>query len=242
MVPSVPIDSTESVTAAKGPGGSPAIKSPEFAGFQSPRADEHGLAASFEGSIKDSDSAANSTSSIKNDRGKTKKHKTTKSQKTTSSEDTFVPNPFYEIDKAHEERRRQESEKAKENTIDALDEPSFAGFSSSPAPTPRKLRNSQRLSTQAGHETSPISSMPETQWHDGITGDQGNVSQMSDFVDLTQSSPRASPDRNGGESLNSQPKSAPKSRRQTRLSSSHVQTPQEASGSLRAPTKKRRKT
>lgn len=284
MVPPVSIDTADSVNAAKGPSGSPAIKSPKFDGFQSPHAGEDGLAsnseptgtwsapvddsnnvptldsqdlqplsapeswvsfndghkASLKGSNKDSDSAANSSSSTKNERGKKKKRKTTQSQQTTALQDTFVLNPFYEIDKAHEERRRQESEKAPENTMDALDEPSFAGFSSSPAPTPRKSRNSQRLSSHAGHEATPVSSVPETQWHDGTTADQGNASQMSDFVDLTQSSPRASPARNGDESQRPQPN---RTRRQTRLSSSsQIQTPQEASGSLRATTKKRRKT
>lgn len=291
VVPSVSVDSADFVNGAKGPGASPAIKSPKFAGFQSPRADENELAPkssekgnhepagtwsapvgdsndvptldsqdlqplstpeswvsfndlhkeTLKGSNKDSDSAANSSSSAKNERGKKKKRKTTQSQ-TAVLQDTFVPNPFYEIDKAHEERRRQESEKVPDNTIDALDEPSFAGFSSSPAPTPRKSRKSQRSSSQADHETTPVSSVPETQWQDGAPRDQGNTSQMSDFVDLTQSSPGASLNGNGDESARSQPKSAPKSQRQTRLSSSQLQTPQEVSGSPRATTRKRRKT
>lgn len=294
MVPSVSINSADPVDGARGPGGSPAIRSPKFAGFQSPRAEEDESASQFsgkkgnhepagtwsapvddsnnvptldsqdlqplstpeswvsfnglhketlKGSHRDSDSAANSSSPVKNERGKKKKKRKTTQSQTAALQDTFVPNPFYEIDKAHEERRRLESEKVPDNTIDALNEPSFAGFSSSPAPTPHKSRKSQRRSSsQAGHETTPVSSVPETQWHDSATRAQGNASQTSDFVDLTQSSPRDSLNDNGYESLRSQPESVPKSQRQTRLSTSQIKTPQEVSGSPRVTTRKRRKT
>lgn len=110
-----------------------------------------------------------------------------------SSHDSYVPNPFYAIDKAHQERQQQESGKADdsvnygddEDTIDA-DPSSFMGFSSSP--TPRKSRRTQQPRKPAipSHEASLISSVPESQWQDTR---EKESTQQSEVVDLTQSSP-----------------------------------------------------
>ena len=115
------------------------------------------------------------------------------------SHDSYVPNPFYDIDKAHEQRQQRESEKADdsvnygddEDTIDA--EPSsFMGFSSSPTPRrSRRNKKSKKKPAVASQEASLISSVPESQWQDprerGST--QPPASQVSEVVDLTQSSP-----------------------------------------------------
>ena len=114
------------------------------------------------------------------------------------SHDSYVPNPFYAIDKAHEERQQRESERADdsvnygddEDTINA--EPSsFTGFSSSP--TPRRSRRNKQTKKPAvvPQEASLISSVPESQWQDTRDKEstQPPASQTSEVVDLTQSSP-----------------------------------------------------
>ena len=114
------------------------------------------------------------------------------------SHDSYVPNPFYAIDKAHEERQQRESEKADdsvnygddEDTINA--EPSsFMGFSSSPTPRRSRRSNQSTKSAVALQEASLISLVPESQWQDTRDKEstQPPASQMSEVVDLTQSSP-----------------------------------------------------
>lgn len=232
----------------------------------------------------DEDSTTNNSPSTKGRQDKKKKRKSERSRR-PSSQDSFVPNPFYEIDKAHEEeRQRQESERVPDNTIDDLDGPSFTGFSSSPAPapapsrSPRKTRkNLQNKPTARSREESPTSTAPETQWQDNAaqnqdrnstdyrdTGDSSvkdsananatpppneapPASQLSEIVDLTQSSPPASPSGSDGDFAKSQrlpggpgwvQKNIPKSQRRTRLSSQRVQTLKEVS--ISPPTSLRR--
>lgn len=114
------------------------------------------------------------------------------------SHDSYVPNPFYDIDKAHEERKQRDSEKADdsvnygddEDTIDA--EPSsFMGFSSSPTPRRSRRNKQSKKPAVASQEASLISSVPESQWQDAREKEstQPPASQMSEVVDLTQSSP-----------------------------------------------------
>ena len=131
-----------------------------------------------------------------------------------SSDDDFVPNPFYEIDKAHEERQRRESEIAEDrnSSYNEDDDPTFMGFSPSP-PLHKTKRESEPNNPKSttNQEESQISSVPESQWQ-GASENKENktetetdtptkdhepppASQFSDidFVDLTQSSPPASP-------------------------------------------------
>lgn len=243
----------------------------------------HHSLVSFNGLLKkglkhsDEDSTTNNSPSTKGRQDKKKKRKSERSRR-PSSQDSFVPNPFYEIDKAHEEeRQRQESQRVPDNTIDDLDGPSFTGFSSSPAPapapapsrSPRKIRKSlQNKPTARSCEESPTSTAPETQWQDNAaqnqdrnstdyrdTGDSSvkdsananatpppneapPASQLSEIVDLTQSSPPVSASGSDGDFAKSQrlpggpgwvQKNIPKSQRRTRLSSQRVQTLKEVS-------------
>lgn len=114
------------------------------------------------------------------------------------SHDSYVPNPFYDIDKAHEERKQRDPEKADdsvnygddEDTIDA--EPSsFMGFSSSPTPRRSRRNKQSKKPVVSSQEASLISSVPESQWQDAREKEstQPPASQMSEVVDLTQSSP-----------------------------------------------------
>lgn len=243
-----------------------------------PLSSHHSL-VSFNGLLKkglkqsNEDSTTNNSPTTKGRQDKKKKRKSERSRR-PSSQDSFVPNPFYEIDKAHEEeRQRQESERVPDNTIDDLDGLSFTGFSSSPAPapapSPRKTRKSlQNKPTARSREESPTSTVPETQWQDnaaqnqdknstdyrdtggGRVKDSANAnptpppneappaSQLSEVVDLTQSSPPVFPDGSDGDFAESQRlpggpgwvrKNIPKSQRRTRLSSQRVQTLKEVS-------------
>lgn len=138
------------------------------------------------------------------------------------SQNSFVPNPFYEIDKAHQERQRRESEKAKDRGKDDNDDGEnnkFVGFSTPLVPALRKTRKSQQKqeSKAAPREESPVSSVSESQWHDPAnpnpnlkdtkdkdvsTQSQSQElppSQMSEVVDLTQPSQPASPEGNDNE-------------------------------------------
>lgn len=131
-----------------------------------------------------------------------------------SSDDDFVPNPFYEIDKAHEERQRRESEIAEDRNspYNEDDDPTFMGFSPSPPPHKTKHKPEPELknpkSTTKSQEESQISSAPESQWQDARENKENKTESDtptkdhepppafqfsdSDFVDLTQSSPPAS--------------------------------------------------
>lgn len=226
----------------------------------------------------DQDSIVNSSPPTRVGQDKKKKRKPIHSR-SPSSQDFFVPNPFYDIDKAHEEeRRRQESEKIPDNTIDDLDDPSFTGFSSSPAPAPRKTRKSLQLSGEKNNPAvrsrkgSPTSTVPETQWQDSAAKDQDKnsakdkdsasanatppsneaqpVSQLSEIVDLTQSSPAASPGGSDDDFARSQrlpggpgwvQKNTPKSQRRTRRSSQRLQTLKEVSISPQSRKERRRR-
>lgn len=128
-----------------------------------------------------------------------------------SSDNDFVPNPFYEIDKAHEERQHRESKIAEDRNspYNEDDDPTFMGFSPSPPPRKTKRKPNNPKSTTKSQEESQISSVPESQRQDA-SGNKENqaetdtpteqdqlppASQFSnvDFVDLTQSSLPASP-------------------------------------------------
>lgn len=104
---------------------------------------------------------------------------------------SIVPNPFYEIDKAEEERqRRQASGQGRRSSNPdggngTMELMSLAG-STSPVARP-----SPRVKSQAGEEPSSISIVPESVPQP--YQDDPEPSQRSEVVDLTQSSPPVSP-------------------------------------------------
>ncbi|GKZ68562.1 hypothetical protein AnigIFM50267_003272 [Aspergillus niger] len=108
-----------------------------------------------------------------------------------SSAYSIVPNPFYEIDKAEEERQRRQASRKGRRSSNAdggngtMELMSLAG-SVSPVPRP-----SPRVKSPAVQEPSSISVVPESvlQPHQ----DDPEPSQLSEVVDLTQSSPPVSP-------------------------------------------------
>ncbi|KAH2835176.1 hypothetical protein KXW76_002637 [Aspergillus fumigatus] len=141
----------------------------------------------------------------------------------SSSSSSFVPNPFYEIDKAQEERLRRRSEKAKGDAVTAED-----GSAADSAPP--KLQPSTPISRKT-----PTSAQPQSNWlirHDQASGTQPpTASQLSNIVDLTQSSPPVSPGGSDEDYAKSHrlprgsgwvQKNVPSTRRRTRLSSSGV--------------------
>lgn len=174
-----------------------------------------------------------------------------------SSDDDFVPNPFYEIDKAHEERQRRESEIAeyRNSPYNEDDDPTFMGFS--PFPPPHKTKHEPKSTTKSQAE-SQISFVPESQWQHASENKENKTetetptkdhepppaSQFSeiDFVDLTQSSPPASPGGSDEDFANSQrlpkgpgwvQKNIPSTQRQTRKSKGGSVSPPSLKGRRR---------
>ncbi|PYH64076.1 uncharacterized protein BO88DRAFT_491729 [Aspergillus vadensis CBS 113365] len=104
---------------------------------------------------------------------------------------SIVPNPFYEIDKAEEERQRRQASRQGRRSSNpdggngTMELMSLAG-SMSPVP-----RLSPRVKSQAGEEPSSISIVPES--IPQPYQDDPEPSQLSEVVDLTQSSPPVSP-------------------------------------------------
>ncbi|THC98722.1 hypothetical protein EYZ11_001785 [Aspergillus tanneri] len=152
---------------------------------------------------------------------------------------SVVPNPFYEIDRAHEEHRRQSSRIAKSTgTKDAdstMDYLSAAEFPSSP--TSHKSPTREKPPPSASQEASLINTLPESILEERAEVKEGAppASQMSAVVvDLTQSSPLVSPEGSDKEYITSHrlprgQRNAPGDRRQTRRSSVRVQTLKEVS-------------
>ena len=172
------------------------------------------------------------------------------------SRSSVVPNPFYEIDRAHEERRRN-SKKTKtslgvkdgDTTMDYL---SAAEFPSSPvsrqSPTP-----AERQPSPSQPELSLISAVPETLVEDSMPGADGTPdSQKSDImmIDLTQSSPLVSPGGSDEDFARSNrlprgpewvQKNIPKTRRQTRQSSAGARMHRLQDPSISPPAPRRRR-
>ncbi|PWY62770.1 hypothetical protein BO83DRAFT_349233 [Aspergillus eucalypticola CBS 122712] len=104
---------------------------------------------------------------------------------------SIVPNPFYEIDKAEEERQRRQASRQGRRSSNpdggngTMELMSLAG-SMSPVPRP-----SPRVKSQAVEELSSISVVPESVPQP--YQDDPEPSQLSEVVDLTQSSPPVSP-------------------------------------------------
>ncbi|KAK1150012.1 hypothetical protein N8T08_003570 [Aspergillus melleus] len=157
------------------------------------------------------------------------------------SRSSVVPNPFYEIDRAHEEQRRN-SKKTKtslgvkdgDTTMDYL---SAAEFASSP------------VSRQP-----PTPAVPETLVEDSMPGEDGLPpdSQKSDImmIDLTQSSPFVSPEGSDEDFARSNrlprgpewvQKNIPKTRRQTRQSSAGARMHRLQDASISPPAPRRRR-
>lgn len=154
----------------------------------------------------------------------------------SSSSSSFVPNPFYEVDKAHEERLRRGSEKAKGDTVIEEDE---SVVDSAPPKSQLSTPISRKTPTSAQPQRSPspqdhslMSSIEESKRqtrHDQAFGTQPPVaSQFSNIVDLTQSSPPVSPGGSDEDFAKSHrlprgpgwvQKNVPSTRRRTRLSS-----------------------
>ncbi|PKX90316.1 uncharacterized protein P174DRAFT_507055 [Aspergillus novofumigatus IBT 16806] len=157
----------------------------------------------------------------------------------SSSSSSFVPNPFYEVDKAHEERLRRRSEKAKGDAVTEKDE---SGADSAPPKSQLSTPISRKTPTSAQPQRSPtpqyqslMTSTQESNWltrHDEESGTQPpTASQLSNIVDLTQSSPPVSPGGSDEDFAKSHrlprgsgwvQKKVPSTRRRTRLSSSGV--------------------
>jgi hypothetical protein len=158
----------------------------------------------------------------------------------SSSSSSFVPNPFYEVDKAHEERLRRRSEKAKGDAVTEEDE---SAMDFAPPKSQLSTPISRKTPTSAQPQRSPtpqdqslISSIQESNWltrHDEeSSGTQApTASQLSNIVDLTQSSPPVSPGGSDEDFAKSHrlprsfgwvQKNVPSTRRRTRLSSSGV--------------------
>jgi hypothetical protein len=149
----------------------------------------------------------------------------------SSSSSSFVPNPFYEVDKAHEERLRRGSEKAKGDTVTEEDE------SAVDSALPKSQLSKTPTSAQPQRSPTPqdqslMSSIEESNWrsrHNEPFGTQPPVaSQLSNIVDLTQSSPPVSPGGSDEDFAKSHrlprgpgwvQKNVPGTRRRTRLSS-----------------------
>ncbi|KAL5334841.1 hypothetical protein BJX70DRAFT_376826 [Aspergillus crustosus] len=106
-----------------------------------------------------------------------------------------VPNPFYEIDKAREERRRcSRTNKERDRSIDSAlsrKRPPKMAPPSPPKPTRRqKLKSPSPM--QEDSQTSPVSVIPDSIQPEKEPSPP--ASQMPEyFVDLTQSSPPVSP-------------------------------------------------
>jgi len=178
----------------------------------------------------------------KDDKQEDKDRKEGNPERGPHSDNDFVQNPFYEIDKAHEERQRRESEIAEDrNSPYNDDDPTFMGFSPSPSPRRTKREPNNPKSTTKSQEESQISSVPESQWQEASENKEHktdapteehqlpHASQFSDidFVDLTQFSPPASIEGSDEDSARSQrlrkgpgwvQKNIPPTKRRTRKS------------------------
>ncbi|GKZ23737.1 hypothetical protein AbraIFM66951_009769 [Aspergillus brasiliensis] len=108
-----------------------------------------------------------------------------------SSAYSIIPNPFYEIDKAEEERQRRQTSRQGRHSSNqdcgngTMELMSLAG-SVSPMPGP-----SPRVKSPVVQEASSISVVPENVPQP--SQDEPEPSQLSAVVDLTQSSPPVSP-------------------------------------------------
>ncbi|GFG06591.1 hypothetical protein IFM5058_02997 [Aspergillus udagawae] len=157
----------------------------------------------------------------------------------SSSSSSFVPNPFYQVDKAHEDRLQRGSQKAKGHTVTEED---GSAVDSAPPKSQLSTPISRKTPTSAQPQRSPtpqdqslMSSIEESNWlnrHDEASGTQPpTASQLSTIVDLTQSSPPVSPGGSDEDFAKSHrlprdpewvQKNVPSTRRRTRLSSSRV--------------------
>ncbi|KKK25141.1 hypothetical protein AOCH_001835 [Aspergillus ochraceoroseus] len=140
-----------------------------------------------------------------------------------SSQESIVPNPFYKIDKAHEERQRE----AQGSSHSGLRQPSSSS-------RPHKSTKADRESPSSAQDTS-LANMVQGSIRQETKGEvlepQGpSAPQMSDFiVDLTQSSPLVSPSGSDEDyakshrlARGSATKNIPSTRRKTRQSSSQT--------------------
>ncbi|PKY00609.1 hypothetical protein P168DRAFT_313392 [Aspergillus campestris IBT 28561] len=106
-----------------------------------------------------------------------------------SSTTSVVPNPFYEIDKQHEDTE-PDSTSSQRRTRRSLKR-SQAAETSASTPPARKAprRSSQRRKTAQSQEDSLITSIPDSM----VDAQPPPTQESGVFVDLTQSSPLASP-------------------------------------------------
>ncbi|KAL5358927.1 hypothetical protein BJX96DRAFT_147501 [Aspergillus floccosus] len=169
------------------------------------------------------------------------------------SSQSIVPNPFYEIDKAHEERRTRESTRAKsvgmkegDTTMDFVSANEYLSSPPSAQPGDEEKRQSPE------QEHSLVSEVPKSgPQEDTNKGPESQLSAASTMsggiVDLTQDSPPASPDvSDKGSTHSSLPRGSGwvqknhATRRQTRQSTgSRVQTMKEVS--ISSPSRKGKK-
>ncbi|EAW10912.1 uncharacterized protein ACLA_065460 [Aspergillus clavatus NRRL 1] len=116
----------------------------------------------------------------------------------SSSASSYVPNPFYDVDRAHEELLRGGTEQAKKDSAEQEGQPAAEAELPAPSPSSHSSPTSaqpQRSLTPQDH--SLISAVEESNWlsrHDDAFSTQPpRASQFSNIVDLTQSSPPVSP-------------------------------------------------
>lgn len=175
------------------------------------------------------------------------------SSQSPSETSSVIPNPFYKIDKARQERRLRDSQKIGDTTMPNWDEShveSLASGKSATSAAQRNISHKQRGSSPSGSdlEMIEIGSQPDRR---GRTENQRsgsallNPTQTSEVVDLTGPSPPASPAleiENGPEYTESPrlpngpgwvQKSKPAGRQQPRPSMRRVQTLKEVSISPR---------
>lgn len=117
-------------------------------------------------------------------------------RKSSPVESSFptVPNPFYEIDKAYEERRqraraRTERDRSFDNTSSRESSPKAVKVE---VPASPKRTDKTQASSDSKPETSLLSVIPDS-IRPEARDPSPPASQMLDFVDLTQSSPPVSP-------------------------------------------------
>lgn len=119
-----------------------------------------------------------------------------------SSACSVVPNPFYEIDRAHEKQQRHKSTKTA-NSLGAEDGDTTMNYQSAieypSSPAQRQSPIAERPPSPSQQDASLISAVPETLLEDPTAQEADLMppdSQMesSQVIDLTQSSPPVSPD------------------------------------------------
>ncbi|KAL2824775.1 hypothetical protein BDW59DRAFT_82495 [Aspergillus cavernicola] len=142
----------------------------------------------------------------------------------SESGSAMVPNPFYEIDKAYEERRKNSRVKAERDS--SYDSVSSRG--SSPKMVPSSPVSARKSPTPT-QDPSPVSVIPGSILPEALNQSPPASQMPESFIDLTQSSPPMSPGESDEDFAKSHrllrapgwvPKNLPATRRQTRQSSS----------------------